>query len=412
MNNASKWFISLLFLPLSSVYGQVFETPEWDANPLMGNFHKSIKAEYAFNAVSKHFNYSFSRDFYTGQFLDEPLILQNENRLDPNKLNHLGFETQGGISFLMTPKTVSPTKVRQAYASLGQQSVLGSMYTSDAWKLLMRGNGPYVGQAMDLAKNGFRNMQWFELSYGERTKNLSKNNMMQWGVNALMLRRYQYVFIQDGHLITDNEGEYVDVLAKGSREQQHSPGIGLTGNFSYSKGMGTKQVMQWYVKDVGVSFLGNNRYEVDTSFRFSGFYVADPLTWVSGDQWQNKTDSLIEGLTGRKTKAKPVVMPAKTGIFYLFNLNKNHGLSIDLSYRFFSFAMPQCLLAHHVLIRDALSVKSTIGYGGWGGIQWNESLAFHGKKASLLIEFGGMQSMISDKMPFQFSGRTGFFIRI
>jgi hypothetical protein len=70
------------------------------------------------------------------------------------------------------------------------------------------------------------------------------------------------------------------------------------------------------------------------------------------------------------------------------------------------------LVAHHILIRDALSVKSTLGYGGWGGIQWNESVTFHGKKASLLIEFGGMQSMISDKMPLQFSGRTGIFIRI
>jgi len=412
MNSASKWFFSLLFLPWTSVYGQVFETPEWDDNPMMGHFHKSIKVDYAFNAVSKHLNYPFARDFYTGQFLDEPLILENENRLDPSKMNHLGFETQGGISFLMTPKTVSPTKVKQAYASLGQQSVLGSMYTSDAWKLLMQGNGPYVGQAMDLAKNGFRNMQWFELTYGERIKDSSKNNMMQWGVNALMLSRYQYVFIQDGHLITDNEGEYVDVLAKGIREQQHSPGIGLTADFSYDYYFGSKQVMQWYFQDVGVSFLGNNRYEIDTAFRFSGFYIADPAGIASGDLWESKTDSLIEGITGKKTTAKPLVMPAKAGMNYLFYLNKNQGLSFDISYRFISFALPQFLVSHHILIRDALSVKSTLGYGGWGGIQWNESVTFHGKKASLLIEFGGMQSMISDKMPLQFSGRTGIFIRI
>lgn len=410
MNRGFKIFLAVLCLYPAFLEAQVFETPENEGNPFQNSLNSSFQIDFGLNAVSDQITFKLARDFYTGQFLDEALILQNEKRL--NNMNRLGFESSGGLTFYAKPKYVNPEKSKQSFLFLGTESILGAKYTDEAWSLLMRGNGPYAGRSMALGETGFRNTGWVELSFGEKIRNAGKSSVFQWATGVFLLHNNQQLHLQEATLFTQTDGELISVSAMGSRESQHSPGIGLKGDFSYGIQFENSQAFKFYLHDFGISFLGRDEYTLDTSFEFTGFYIADPSDFVSNDRWEDLTDSLINGLKGKKTASSPMALPAKAGVQYFYNLNKNHGLSVEISYRYLSFAQPLFTAAHHALIRNAVSVKSTVGYGGWGGFQWNESVTFHSKKASLLLEFGGMQSMSSEKMPLQFSGRTGIFIRI
>lgn len=410
MNNAYKWLLFAMLLPLSGAFGQIFETPESDFSPFHSSLQKSIKIDYGFNALSSHLNYPFARDFYTGKFIPDDLIQQNEERLHP--LNQIGFESRGELTLSLGSKTVNPSKNKQALVSIRSKGVLGAKYPPNSWSLLMNGNGPYEDVTLDLSKTGFRNLHWYEVMYGENIIMHQGKSTLHWGVNALILNRFQALNLSQASLFTAPEGQYIDVVAQGSRASMRSPGIGIGAEITYGLKLNDQQVIQYYLTDFGISIMGTDRYQIDTGFRFSGFYVTQPADIVSGEQWQQKSDSLIEGLTGEKTTPKPVILPSKIGVQYLFTFNENHGLAVELNYRYISYALPLFQITHHTLIRNALSVNTGIGYGGWGGFQWNESATFHGKKTSIQVAFGGFQSIVSEKLPFQFSGRIGVFRRL
>lgn len=410
MNNAFKWLLFAMLLPLSGAFGQIFETPESGFSPFHSSLQKSIKIDYGFNALSSHLNYPFARDFYTGKFIPDDLIQQNEERLHP--LNQIGFESRGELTLSLGSKAVNPGKNKQALVSLRSKGVLGAKYPPNSWALLMKGNGPYEDITLNLSKTGFRDLHWYEVMYGENIIMLQGKSTLHWGVSALILNRFQSLNLSRASLYTAPEGRYIDVVAQGSRASMRSPGIGIGAEFTYGIKLNDRQAIQLYLTDFGISIMGTDRYQIDTSFRFSGFYVTQPADIVSGEQWQQRADSLIDGLTGIKTTSKPVILPNNLGVEYLLKFNESHGMTVELSYRYASYALPHFQITHHVLIRNALSINSGIGYGGWGGFQWNESATFHGKITSLLLEFGGFQSMLSEKLPFQFAGRIGVFRRL
>jgi len=354
------------------------------------------------DAQASNQNFNYIQSFYSGKFITSKLIDDNSKMLNLN--NKIGFESAIGGQYLFASQKNQKGKTSANFVNAKYKQMVGGQYNSDTWLLAMKGNAPFAGEQVSFNQLGIAQFEWLELGWGK--KRWFENNKMAttFGISALGGKGNRFS-IDKGSIYTDTSGEYIDVALNGNWSQSNSKGqsFGLGAHFSIQGLINEKTEWQFNIDDLG-AFLPNKntqRNEFDTAFRFTGFYIYDIKKMSDNGYWTNRTDSLSAPISEPNGEKGLIGLPFKLTLAMKTFIKANQQLGFIIGYRHMVYAMPKVEAWHQIDFNSGLFLNSNLAYGGWGGLQWTEKVGYQKQHWALALQFGGMQSMAIQNLPFQ-----------
>ena len=303
------------------------------------NFKFSIESEAYSNSTA--IPASFSNSFLFPKFIDETLKNNAFDRLnDKNRFGFL-FQTKIGASFYLDSTWRAQQQAFEVYYK--NQSIVGSEFQSDFFKLIFNGNAQFAGQTANLSNTQFSilNFESFNLGY---IKTFKRSGL---AVNFGLVRGRTYtdLNIKSGGLFTAADGTQLNVNFNGNFEQSSqfsnvlkaTPSMGASFGFEYNKQLPKGFHFDLKAEDIG--FINwNDKTDLigrDTTFIFNGINVNDILD--SNKDLAFIGDSLLNKLRGPAVKGSNMTaLPAffQTRISKYFANKWN--ISFSLNYRYFT----------------------------------------------------------------------------
>lgn len=303
------------------------------------NFKFSIESEAYSNSTA--IPSSFSNSFLFPKFIDETIKNNAIDRLnDKNRFGFL-FQTKIGATFFPDSTWKAQQQAFEVYYK--NQSIIGSEFHSDFFKLVFNGNAQFAGQTANLSNSQFSilNFESFNLGY---IKTFKRSGL---AVNFGLVRGRTYtdLNIENGGLFTAADGTQLNVNFNGNFEQSSrfsnvlkaTPSMGASFGFEFSKELPRGFNFDLKAEDIG--FINwNDKTDLigrDTTFIFNGINVNDILD--SNKDLAFIGDSLLNKLRGPAVKGSNMTaLPAffQTRISKYFANKWN--ISFSLNYRYFT----------------------------------------------------------------------------
>lgn len=370
---------------------------------LFGNAH----------AASNTLRVKFTRDIFTGQFLDRDLRQKQSDAIGSSGI--VGGQLNYGLYYRHLPDSV--TSGWGWGVNIGAVIHANAKFSKDAYDLAMFGNAQFANETAEMSglafnfydykKFGAAVIKDFALKTGHFRAAL--------GINFLLAQRHTSASFDEASLFTQEYGEYLDLALNGVVKRN---GIS-DGRYFASNGYGVsadlllqlvrpKHTLSLELADVGSVFMSSagKMVSLDTTSRFEGLELdlfstdSEPFSSLSPDSLTTLFG--IKNDSGAYSATLPISIHARTehkladgkyivfgGIKYLF------APYFPLIYVGTTFNLPK-----------KFSVQPAFAWGGYGS--WNIGLEI-GKRfadfASIKIGTNNLEGLI---VPSEATGQGGY----
>ncbi len=241
--------------------------------------------------------------------------------------------------------------------------------------MAMVGNEPFIGNSIPLSNQVYEYFNAHKIGFG-LVDAKSKSSV---SLNAYGIQSYAKGTVVDGSMIFNAMGDLsleMEGLAQNAYSNAYyvGAGVGIDASFNLNVGkVGKETYFNFSIKNLGVGFLNNplNRYEVDSTWNYSGF-TFNQLNEL-GEKFDD-IDKTIEELGVNRTQgSKVVLMPMQIHIGKLINesLTKRWQFSYGVRVYVQNAAIPLLYGGTHFRANNWLRIGAGLNYGGYGGLRGN-----------------------------------------
>ncbi|MFT4525103.1 MAG: hypothetical protein ACI9FU_001910 [Granulosicoccus sp.] len=364
-------------------------------------------------AASNALSVKFTRDIYTGQFLERELRQKQSVAVGSSGI--VGGQLNYGLYYRHLPDSV--TSGWGWGINAGATLHANAKFTKDAYDLAMFGNAQFADKTADMSGLTF-NFYDYKKFGAAVIKDFSLNTghfRVALGVNFLLAQKHASARFDKASLFTQEFGEYLDLSLDGTVQSN-----GMSdGRYFGSNGYGVsadlllqlvrrKHTLSLELADMGAVFMSNAGKEIslDTMSRFEGLELdlfstnSEPFSGLSPDSLTSlfgmKNDS------GAYSATLPFSIHARTehklanGKYIVFG---------GIKYRFAPF-FPLIYVGATFSLPKKFTVQPAFAWGGYGS--WNVGLEI-GKRfanvASIKIGTNNLEGLI---VPAIATGQGGY----
>jgi hypothetical protein len=214
-------------------------------------------------------------------------------------------------------------------------------------------------------------------------------------VGLNVLSSYFEVRANNASIFTANGGEYLDLSISNlefSRQTGGVKGLGLDLGLDLNYMPTKKSNFRINAQNLNVVWLINQfSVDVDTSFRFDGFHAT---TIDEGRNILKTSDSTIQAYFDRnENKSNLLVLPSRISLSYIREMSASSKGFVDLEILDFGKVGVSALVGMDCVLKSKFALRSSIGYGTFCGLMWNEMLEFKIKGNSAFVNLSNLQSL-------------------
>ena len=275
-------------------------------------------------------------------------------------------------------------------------NVLYYSSNSDFAKLALFGNKRYAGEEVKSGKLQFISASTLSIGFSH---SLIRNDKIKLktrlGFN--LVENYNNIYADEISLFTQQDGEYIDASANSLsylKSTDKLAGVGLDFDFNLSVKRNEKSTWTIDLENLQPTHLLNRtEIQIDTSFTYEGLDF-NPFTQDSLSSFNSQLDSTIETFTKNENQKKFVLLPSNIRLVYRRELNDKNTLVASISTIDLTKLGTYARVSHLYNYGPNLLIRSTIGYGNYTSLQWNEAIEFHaGKRINIFLEARGINAM-------------------
>ena len=341
--------------------------------------HK-IQAGGGYDVASTGINNMLFNKYLYSNFLDdeakESVLPQLRDK------NRLGANVEGYLFYTWKKKK---NENAGFYAMARSRRQYGSVFTDDAYGILLFGNARFAGRTATFdGSNYYRNIyQTFQAGmYGRASKKLTIGA----GIGLARGSRYSNLNINKGSLFTSNNGDslalHVDVDAqyanlKGNGNQ--AAGIGALANFFAVYDIDGKSYIQFAINDLG--FIHYNKfshtYKTDRQITYEGYEVSSYNNSFNSGNNELLPEKLFNEVDSTETDdAFTATLPTQFQVQYKQYLGKKTSAVLAAEYFVAAKHLPSFHININQDITKAFAVQAGVNLLGYGkvGINLNTSI--------------------------------------
>lgn len=364
-------------------------------------------------AASNSLSVKFTRDIYTGQFLDRDLRQKQSDAIASNGI--VGGQLNYGLYYRHLPDSV--TAGWGWGVTLGATLHANAKFSKDAYDLAMFGNAQFADATAEMLGLAF-NLYDYKKFGAAVIKDFSLKTghfRVALGMNFLLAQKHASASFDEASLFTQEYGEYLDLSLNGIAQSN-----GMSdGRYFASNGYGVsadlllqlvrpKHTFSFELADMGAVFMSSagKKVSLDTTSRFEGLELdlfstdSEPFSSLSPDSLTALFG--IKNDSGTYSATLPFSIHARTehelvdGKYIVFG---------GIKYRFAPY-FPLIYVGTTFNLPKKFSVQPAFAWGGYGS--WNIGLEI-GKRfadvASIKIGTNNLEGLI---VPAVATGQGGY----
>ena len=275
--------------------------------------------------------------------------------------------------------------------------------------LLLFGNAQFEGVNVSTDNLGFIQSNATKVGLGKKIIDTEKTTIVgSAGLN--LVHQYARINSENSSLYTAQDGEYLDVKAS---ELSYTS----TGNGIVAIGLNIDvdliyRLNESHSIDVSVANLNFNRAldasyaSIDTNFRFEGVQFD---VFSEESQFSANLDSTIQGeINSRKSAQQWISLPTNLSISWNYLLKSKNRIIIGAETIEWGDFGVNAYASYYHNFGSKFRLASTVGYGNFNGIIWNEALEFRSKKGChFMVQVFGIHSILAPMNTYNFGLSAG-----
>ena len=376
----------------------------------------------------------------TSQFLGSGFDVSWEpNSLKVEALGVIGSSTLNSTMFsdyLMRETFTPKAKDRFLTSSIGQTNFISSIIGDVEYKLSQR-IGVYVSGSSNIIFTGSTDLAKLAL-FGNAQfagKNISSSNTtflnytnQSVGLSHLILKQkkwfikarygvnivseYNEFTSQELSIFTAEDGDYIDVKAVNMAYLESNDGldgIGLDLDLNLNYSVNESNTICLELSNIQPTYLLNrNQVRIDTMFRFEGFEF-NPFVSDSGQSFNEYLDSNLSTVTRQKETRTLALLPSSLRLKWHKQIDDKNALGVQLTttqWGQFGYSFD---ISHGFIFGPKLKIQSSIGYGNYTFVQWNEAIEYRASSSmNVFAKAMGINSMFAPNYSHSYGIAIGF----
>lgn len=412
--------ISNVLMVLSASATPLWAGTDHGFSPLKDSLSRSSKrVEYGYlfltaGAGSNGMNQYMLNRLGFGGYMSTERIEEAEKKIKEN--NRTGFYLSAGITAPLSYKPDTAARrnwrLKPVSVSVGRISAMGTLYSGDAFRLIFRGNEPYLGRRLELGGSGLRQFagNYVVVDFDEAYKKKTGNGQFAiFGFSAGLgqLTAYRNLQLKEGWLYTDSNRNYIEAQYDGSfynagTDNLTGVGYGLTGDFTLRWG---KPRSFYYVRvmNLGVYYVPDGismKKDMDAPVRINQSVIG--IKSLNSDSWlEDLRDTVNGGLAPDSMNRDAWVVSPFTVVWKLFTPK----IHISMDYMALRGYVPRLSLAPAKGIWNyrRLRLSPEFQLGGFDNYNFNLGLQYTvvrtegqaaRKQIGFLLRFQGLEGWI------------------
>ena len=385
-----KTSFKLLAIFLSvSAYGQ-----QVDSFAFLGN---SFDRQWAPGSMKVSGNADFASNAINTQMINDVVF---RSSFTPEAKQKFLDGTQDRVNLYSSLNATVEVKLDSQWGVYASSQSFGSFFGNKSLsELLIFGNAPFIGQTV--SSSDLRFLRYQKSGIGA-TYNLNQSKKLQskasFGVTALS--NYRAVSSSNISLFTAPGGEYIDVNAENLALSEKSPsslkgiGVDLGLNFEYS--LNNKNSFGLALQDLNLTHLfGHTSIELDSTFRFTG--IGYDLINDTNSLQQYVDSNYVSILDNSRQTLKWTTLPSRINLSWTHALSESSSLvtsiqMVDMG----KYGVTGTLGLNHDF-NTKFRLYSSVGYGNFSGIIWNEAAEYRMKRLNIYARVQGLQALIASR---------------
>jgi hypothetical protein len=280
------------------------------------------------------------------------------------------------------------------YASSTRQVYLtGSNALS---KMILFGNAQYAGIPITSSNTRFLNTSNHSVGISHLLYTGDKlKAKARYGLN--IVTGYDEIYNKSLTAYTQEKGEFIDLDISNLTYLQSKSGlqgIGLDLDVKIDYELNSNNRVSFELNNFQPTMLFNKKtVSIDTAFRYEGLDFK-PIGSDSGQNFSDYLDSSFQNITRKKEVKRYAVLPSNVSLAWRKRFNTKNALLVQVSTVQFGRYGYQIKAAHNYIYGPKLKIQSTLSYGNFTSIQWNESAEYMPtEKLGLYASLIGINSM-------------------
>lgn len=275
--------------------------------------------------------------------------------------------------------------------------------------LVLFGNAQFEGINVSTEKIGYFQSNSTKIGVSKKIVD-SKNVTLVASASANLVHQYSRINANESSLYTAEDGEYLDLNTSGLSYTSAGSGLvalGLNVDIDFIYRINEAQSV-----DLGVSDLNFNRAidakytAIDTNFRFEGIQFD---VFSDDSPFSNNIDSTVQQeIDSRTSKQRWISLPTNFSIRWNHRLDSENSLQLGMrTVEWGDFGINAFATYQHNFGSN-LRLASTLGYGNFNGLIWNEAAEFKSKGGyHIMMKLFGLHSVIAPRNSYNFGLSAG-----
>lgn len=331
--------------------------------------------------------------------INDQVIDDNYPRL--NVFTRMGFTASAGIQYTHCSAFQKDSGLIW-YAGVSSAAHLGAEAAPNLVKLAFRGNKQFAGEDIEFGNSAFQYVAYDRLSFGLN----GFYDDIEWkaGISLIGGRDFYQGEIPSGLMHTSAEGDSITGSLNAdwhytSNGSSYYNGYGAGLDFTISGEFGAGLFARLTVSDLGMVFWKDVQHrQVDSDVNYEGYYYTfnrDKRTGI------NLIDSLSDDYMTADSGNRAYALPMRIRVELNNRILPNHYLGLRVDYTKLAGYTPVVAVSHHWFMPGGkIALESSIGYGGFGTVQWMERLSLQlGDKFGLRVGIMGLEGLIMSDIP-------------
>lgn len=262
-------------------------------------------------------------------------------------------------------------------------------------KLLLFGNAQFADKTISSENAEILQASTAEIGLTHNTYNTEKWRIKtSLGISSL----YNYTNYSADlvELYTASDGSYIDFKTQNAvwvDKRISKTGLGINAGFDVSFSPNINHNITLKVSDINIFNVPNgSQYTLDTTFRFEGInYVFDN----DNPELRLSADSAFYGVLNSSKASKTfLALPASLSIRWSFMIDKNNQVGLSAQTTGFGKFGNLVGVNHDYTFSDKLRLRSSIVFGDFTGLQWNEAIEVNFNKTNVYLSANGLNAFI------------------
>lgn len=277
-------------------------------------------------------------------------------------------------------------------------------------ELFFFGNAAHVNTTIQT--NNLRFLRYSGYAAGATYK-LSNTNTFQSklsiGINTVS--DFRSVSAAEMSLYTAPAGEYIDVVAQdfmvSEKKTSGLQGIGIVFGFDVDYHINKKNTIRINIQDLNATrLLSVSHLNLDTGFRFTG--IGYDLVSDTNSLNQYIDSNYLSILNNARSPLNWVSLPSRIHMAWRHKIDENNTIIADIRAVDLGRYGITGTLGLSKKFSKKFELYSSLGYGNFTGVLWQESAEYRFNNFNLLATVQGLHSLLSPTLTHNYGVRFGF----